>query len=142
MGLKVQRTSNLDRLRKLTPAPLRALADAAVLRRRRRKAQRPEAVGQLPTDFARRSVQRVREEIPETAELPVYYLDIARLSFCSYDDYCNLIAAAAAVVATRLHVAILGGMLEKPTYCKPGWYHKMKGVYEHSLAGMDHVALI
>jgi exopolysaccharide biosynthesis predicted pyruvyltransferase EpsI len=141
-GLAVQRTSNLQRLRKLTPAPLRSLADAAVLARRRRKAQRPEAVAQLPTDFARDLVQRVRDERPETAELPVYYLDIAKLSYATYDDYCGLVARAAAVVTTRLHVAILGGMLGKPTYCKTGSYHKMKGVYEHSLATMDHVTLI
>jgi exopolysaccharide biosynthesis predicted pyruvyltransferase EpsI len=141
-GRPVGRSSNLQRLRRLAPPPVRALGDGLVLGVRRSRAQRARRVRRLPTEFARASAALVRRDRPDLAHLPTYYLDTAKLSHCSYRRYCELTAQAACIVTTRLHVGILGSMLDKPTYCKRGAYHKIKGVYEYSMAEEGDVHLI
>jgi exopolysaccharide biosynthesis predicted pyruvyltransferase EpsI len=141
-GVARTRPPAYPQLGRLVPRAWRPVAEELALVKRRRDAQRSAAVSELPTVFARETVARVREEHPELSGAPTYYLDIARRSHCSFRRYCGLIAEAAAVITTRLHVAALGAMLEKPTYCQPGWYHKIKGVYEYSMATMAWVQLI
>jgi exopolysaccharide biosynthesis predicted pyruvyltransferase EpsI len=46
------------------------------------------------------------------------------------------------VVTDRIGVAILATLLEKPVWVRPGTYHKVRGVFRHSLATQKNVRLI
>jgi exopolysaccharide biosynthesis predicted pyruvyltransferase EpsI len=94
------------------------------------------------TTFARETLARVWAEYPQLEGLALYNADISEPYICSFQRFGQLIAKAAMVVTTRLHVAILAALLDKPTYLKSGVYHKIAGVYEHSLSGYPHVRLI
>lgn len=94
------------------------------------------------TAFARSAAERVFAELPKLRELPVYADDIARAEVCSFGRFAELIAGAAAVATDRLSVAILSSLLEKPTWVRPGTYHKVRGVFRQSLAMRKNVRLI
>lgn len=103
-------------------------------RKRRKEAARSK--------FAKQSVELVKRKHPEFDSLPVYAADISLPSFCSFWQFSLAVAQAAVVVTTRLHVGILGALLDKPTYLKAGNWHKIKGVYEYSLKDRNNVYLI
>jgi len=94
------------------------------------------------TTFARETLAHVWAEYPQFKGLALYNADISSPSICSFQRFGQLIARAALVVTTRLHIAILAALLDKPTYLKSGVYHKIAGVYEHSLSAYPHVRLI
>lgn len=96
----------------------------------------------IHTPFAQAWRKQILEDYPEFQNLPVYAADISSPEFCSFKRFSQLIAEAAVVVTTRLHVGILASMLGKPTYLKSGSYHKIKGIYEYSLADKQNVHLI
>lgn len=73
----------------------------------------------------------------EVWELPHVYLDVSSPRFCTYHEYREMIAKASAVISDRLHVGMPAGLLGKPTVISEGSYHKLRGVYEHSLAGIE-----
>lgn len=100
---------------------------------RRRKAETP---------FAINACARVFSELPSLKGLPIYAADISSSRICSFRRFSELIAAAAAVVTTRLHVGILASMLDKPVYLTTGPYNKILGIYEYSLAGKGNVKLL
>lgn len=91
--------------------------------------------------FARTHAAWARREYPQLRKLPIYVDDISENGRCSFARFSRLIAEAALVITTRLHVAILGGMLGKPTHMFGGTYHKIAGVYEYSLHKVPHVQL-
>lgn len=68
--------------------------------------------------------------------------DISRRSECTFPEFCNEIAQSAIIVSTRLHVAILGAILGRRTYIVAGRYHKIPGIYEFSMADLDHVSMV
>lgn len=68
--------------------------------------------------------------------------DISRRSECTFDEFCSEIAHSAIIVSTRLHVAILGAILGRRTYIVAGRYHKIPGIYEFSMADLDHVSMV
>jgi exopolysaccharide biosynthesis predicted pyruvyltransferase EpsI len=72
----------------------------------------------------------------------VFAADISQTSLCSFDTFCSLIAQSAAVISTRLHVAVLAALLGKPTYLVAGPGTKIRSVYEYSLAEMPNVRLV
>ena len=39
-------------------------------------------------------------------------------------------------------VAILGAILGRRTYIVAGKYHKIPGIYEYSMAAMDHASMV
>lgn len=61
--------------------------------------------------------------------------DISLGEVCGFDEFLHAIARASVIVSTRLHVAILGHLLGRPTVLVEGNWHKARGVFEHSLAG-------
>lgn len=61
---------------------------------------------------------------------------------CTFPEFCSEIARSEVIVSTRLHVAILGAILGRRTYIVAGKYHKIPGIYEYSMAAMDHVSMV
>lgn len=61
--------------------------------------------------------------------------DISLAETGSFDDFVTAIAQAAAIVTTRLHVAIVGHLMERPTWLVEGTYHKCRAVYDYSMRG-------
>ena len=94
------------------------------------------------TPFARGAAERIVAELPRLRDLPVYADDIARPDLCSFARFGELIAGAAAVATDRLPVAILASLLDKPTWVRPGTYHKVRGVFRQSLTLRKNVRLI
>ena len=113
----------------------RGLARAAYRARARWRASRPSA-------FRERCEVLLRANHPETAVLPRLIADVSRPECWSFDGFCDAIADAAAVFTTRLHVGVFAALLGKPTYLFEGPYHKIRAVYEHSMAGLAHVTLL
>jgi exopolysaccharide biosynthesis predicted pyruvyltransferase EpsI len=71
----------------------------------------------------------ISEDIPG----PVKVSDTSKMED-SYEDWVNTAARASHIYTDRLHVAILGWILDKPITWYGTGYHKNRGVYEHSLA--------
>ncbi len=59
--------------------------------------------------------------------------DISLAETCSFDGFLHHVARAAVIVTTRLHVAILGHLLNHETYLVEGSYHKFRGVFDFSM---------
>jgi exopolysaccharide biosynthesis predicted pyruvyltransferase EpsI len=81
-------------------------------------------------------------EHPYLSGFPVYRADISDHSMYSFHQFCIRVRDAAAVVTNRLHVAILAALLSKRVYISTGVYHKVRGVFEHSLADDRRVRLL
>ena len=69
-----------------------------------------------------------------------------RIAICekvqSVKDLMQYVNGFATVQTDRAHVAITAAMLRKPTRVYPGTYHKLRGIYEFSLAHMAHVEFV
>ena len=100
----------------------------------------PQEATQTP--FAKSAIERVGMEMPALKEMPVYADDIADPAVCGLGRFAETVAGAAAVVTDRISVAILATLLEKPVWVRPGTYHKVRGVFRHSLAMRKNVRLI
>lgn len=72
---------------------------------------------------------------PEAAALPPLVADISLAETCSFAEFLTHVAGASVIVTTRLHVAILGHLLQRKTYLVDGCYHKFRGVFDHSMQG-------
>ena len=94
------------------------------------------------TPFARGGIERVSAEMPGLKELPVYADDVADPAVCGFGRFAELVAGAAAVVTDRISVAMFATLLDKPVWVRPGTYHKVRGVFRHSLAMRKNVRLI
>ena len=94
------------------------------------------------TPFAVGAMERIGNELPALKELPVYADDIADPKVCGFGRFGPLVAGAAAVVTDRISVALLATLLDKPVWVRPGTYHKVRGVFRHSLASRRNVQLI
>jgi len=101
--------------------------------------QKPSASG---TEFVREALKIVEDQYPQYRNLPIVVADISLKYVRSFRRFCLDIARAAIVVTTRLHVGILAALLGKPTYIKPGNWHKIVGVYEYSLIDFPNVRLL
>lgn len=96
----------------------------------------------LEAPFTQEWHQKVLIDHPEFESLPIFAADISIPALCSFDRFSQLVADAAVVVSTRLHVAILAAMLGKPVYVKSGPYHKIQGIFEYSLSERSNVRLV
>ena len=94
------------------------------------------------TAFRKYCEKRLAKDWSEYRELPILCRDVSDRSLGNFEDFCDRIAEAAVVFSTRLHVGIFAAMLGKPTYVFEGPYHKIKAIYEHSMANMDHVTFV
>lgn len=105
------------------------------LRRRttaaRQKEQNAAVLRRLDTDVAENFSADVRDSF-----------DVSDLSLCTFGHYSRSILGARRVVTNRLHVGIPAALLGKQTWLVDSGYHKLRGVYEHSLAELDVITLI
>lgn len=69
-------------------------------------------------------------------------IDISDPTLMSYAGYSRAIRRANVVVTDRLHVALPAAILGTPTWLVDAGYHKLAGVYEHSLAHLPHVRFL
>lgn len=51
-----------------------------------------------------------------------------------FEEFCRSIRGASAIITNRLHIAILGTLLNKEVHLFEGSYHKARGVYDYSLS--------
>ncbi|MCA9214621.1 MAG: polysaccharide pyruvyl transferase family protein [Planctomycetales bacterium] len=94
------------------------------------------------TPFRAFCERKLQEDHAEFAKLPRIFADVSDRTVCNFEGFCEQIATAAVVFSTRLHVGIYAAMLGKPTYVFEGPYHKIRAIYEHSMADMDHVRFV
>jgi len=71
--------------------------------------------------------------------LPIVNADIS--TSVSFDRFVDLIRSAALIITDRLHVSILGCLLDRGVTLLPGSYHKIRGVHEFSMSDAPHVEL-
>jgi len=71
--------------------------------------------------------------IQQDIRAPVKVSDISKMKE-TFEEWVNTAAQASHVYTDRLHVAILGAILNKPVTWYNTGYHKNQGVYEYSLA--------
>lgn len=95
------------------------------------------------TPFRKKCEQLLATSYSDFVDLPRLVHDIS-LPYQGEDFqyFCRAIGEAAIVFTTRLHVGILAAMAGKPTFIFDGAYHKIKGIYEYSLAQMPHVTFV
>lgn len=96
----------------------------------------------INTSFFQEAYQKVLNDYPGLHSLPIYAADISSDYYFSFKQFAQLVSESAVVVTTRLHVAILAAMLNKPTYVKTGSYHKIRGIFEYSLKDRPNFHLI
>ena len=118
-------------LKRLLPESVKLLI------KRRIRYQRALRAG-ITTPFARDTYDAIVAKHPDAADLPVICADISDPGVVSFERFCSLIAQARAVASNRLHVGILAALLDKPTLIRPASYHKIKGIYDYSMARMEH----
>jgi exopolysaccharide biosynthesis predicted pyruvyltransferase EpsI len=85
--------------------------------------------------FVKASLQEIYNDYPEAQKSNIMYCDISLRKNATYSEFLNIVKKAEFISTTRLHVAILGYLMNKPVYIKYGenLEHKIKGVYEFSL---------
>ena len=96
------------------------------------------------TAFARTTLDLARDRFPEFRRLPIFASDISLTGVFSFAHFSRLVADAAVVITTRLHVGILAAMLGKPTLLKAGAgkFPKIRSIYEYSLREYPNVSLL
>jgi exopolysaccharide biosynthesis predicted pyruvyltransferase EpsI len=108
-----------------------------------RRALRPtvtKAKGMTSSAFKRMAEHLLASDDPGWAQLPVVSLDVSHPSV-PFDRFTSLVAGAAAVVTTRLHVGILAALLGKRTLLIARPSSKVQAIYDYSLASQPHVTL-
>jgi len=83
--------------------------------------------------FCEAAVRFVHQRHAETADTVPLVADISLAETCTFEDFLKHVAQASVIVTTRLHVAILGHLLQRRTYLVEGSYHKFRGVFEYSM---------
>jgi exopolysaccharide biosynthesis predicted pyruvyltransferase EpsI len=125
-------TGALSKARKRMPGPLKKLLYPMVKAVRSRRA----------TPFRDECERLIAERCPDVGKLPRRAGDMSNVNVCDFEEFCSTIGEAAAVFTTRLHVGILSAMIGRRTFVFGGPYHKIRGIFEHSLAGRDGVEFV
>lgn len=68
-------------------------------------------------------------------EMPKIFRDVS--VSVDFEEFLDLVARSRVILTDRLHVAILGRLLDKPVRLFPGSYHKIRGVFEYSLSDQE-----
>jgi hypothetical protein len=69
-------------------------------------------------------------------------VDLSAVQYATFDEYRAALRNADAVVTDRLHVGLPAAILGKRVVLVEAGYHKLQGVYEHSLAELPNVELV
>ena len=85
------------------------------------------------SSFGEAALKFVHRWHPEAAEYAPLVADVSLAETCNFEEFLEHVAAASVIVTTRLHVAILGHLLQRKTYLVDGRYHKYRGVFEYSM---------
>lgn len=83
-------------------------------------------------------IARILEQEKVGRELPKIYGDVS--SSVGFEEFVAAIRDAALIITDRLHIAVLGNLLNKRVVliCSGGYHrHKIKGVYDFSMSGPD-----
>ncbi|MCA9287393.1 MAG: polysaccharide pyruvyl transferase family protein [Phycisphaerales bacterium] len=94
------------------------------------------------TTFREHCEALLREHCPEAVDLKRDIADVSNVNTCSFESFCDRIAAARVVFTTRLHAGIFGAMLGRRTFVFEGSYHKVRGIYEMSMADRECVTFV
>ena len=94
------------------------------------------------TSFREQCEAMLREHCPEAVDLRRDIADISNVNTCPFESFCDRIAAARVVFTTRLHAGIFGAMLGRRTFVFEGSYHKVRGIYELSMADRECVTFV
>ena len=105
--------------------PLARLRDAIAARR---NVGGPGAKGVTAPEALKAGLARVGGD---AASLPRVHKDISAV--VGFEEFCDLVAGSALIVTDRLHVAIFGHLLRRPTMLLPGNNHKLRGIYDWSM---------
>lgn len=92
----------------------------------RRRQDRNSRFFAAAAEFARRRHPRILDSPPVVA-------DISLAETCGFEQFLAHVAGASVIVTTRLHVAILGHLLQRQVYLVDGRYHKFRGVFDMSM---------
>ena len=85
------------------------------------------------SEFRKSAECFVKQQHAEANGMKSHAADISLAETCSFAEFQRQVASATFIVTTRLHVAILGQLLNKTTYLVDGNYHKFRGVYDFSM---------
>ncbi|MEZ6233637.1 MAG: polysaccharide pyruvyl transferase family protein [Phycisphaerales bacterium] len=94
------------------------------------------------TTFREQCEAMLREHCPEAVDLKRDIADVSNVNTCPFESFCDRIAAARVVFTTRLHAGIFGAMLGRRTFVFEGSYHKVRGIYELSMADREYVTFV
>ena len=100
------------------------------------------AVAARRTPFRERCEALLTEHCPEAVGLPRDIADLSNVNTCSFDAFCDRIAAARVVFTTRLHAGLYAAMLGRRTFIFDGAYHKIRGIHELSLKDRANVTFV
>lgn len=92
--------------------------------------------------FRKRAEELIRQNHADLIHWRRKICDLSDLKSGTFEHFCHAIGDSAAIFTTRLHVGILGSLIGRPTYVFAGPYHKMRGIYEFSMAEMPHVTFV
>lgn len=94
--------------------------------------------------FRRGALDEAVKLLPRLAGKPTIYQDVSNVHRNSFQEFVDMIAAAEAVITTRMHAGILAAMLGKAAFFQPrdNEYQKLQSVYAFSLANNPEVFLL
>jgi exopolysaccharide biosynthesis predicted pyruvyltransferase EpsI len=87
---------------------------------------------------------RVIEELGEfdSQGRTTIFSDISSPNLATFSEYCREIRRAGLIVTNRLHAALPAALIGKQVFMVEAGYHKLRGVYEHSMRTLDNVTFI
>lgn len=94
------------------------------------------------TAFTQRARSLLLKNNPKYEIESIETSDVSRPDVCSFDEFAQKILDAEYIFTNRLHVGVLGYLLGRNVYMVEGSYHKMRGIYEQSMASYPHVNLM
>lgn len=94
------------------------------------------------TPFRVRCEALLREHCPASVDAPRDVADVSNINTCSFEGFCDRVAASEVVFTTRLHAGLYAAMLGRRTFIFEGSYHKIRGIYEQTLKDRPNVTYV
>jgi exopolysaccharide biosynthesis predicted pyruvyltransferase EpsI len=86
------------------------------------------------SSFRGSALQYLQKQHTGIRGMETFVGDISLPETCDFEDFLQHVARSEFIVTTRLHVAILGQLLNRTTYLVDGSYHKFRGVFNYSMS--------